>query len=143
MTEKELSELYSLERQIKRIKWRIKELKYEEGVGAVNYDGMPHSKTPGNPTEQIAIRKAELLEKLTSMLEDKITKETEIRDYIETIEDEEIKDIADMRFICCMNWFDIAAELSIQKEKDIDRTTVAKKLRRYIKKRHEIEKNIE
>lgn len=136
MTEKELGAIYYLDKQITRLKQRIAELEGEM-IGGGGFGGMPRGNTPGNPTARIAVKRAELLEQLNKTLEERIEAEISIRSFIEGVNDPEIKTIMELRFLYKMSWVDIAAEVSTS-YKDCDRTTVSKKLRKYIKKHEQI-----
>ena len=132
MTEQELNSIFYLDKQIARLKRRIAELQGEM-IGGGGFGGMPRGNLPGNPTERIAIKKVLLLEELNAALEKKIEAEIAVRKFIDAIPDPAIKTIAELRFIYQMGWDDIAVEVS-PRHKDYDRTTVAKKLRNYLKK---------
>ena len=131
MTEKELNATYYLNGQIARLKARIAELEAEI-IGSADFGGMPKGNLPGAPTERIAMKKIMLLEQLNMALERKIDAELAARKFIETVEDAEVQAIMELRFLEHMQWSDIALELS-PRYKDLDRTTVAKKVRRYLK----------
>ena len=132
MTEQELSAIYYLDKQIARLKRRIAELRGDSSIGG-GIAGGSRSSQPGNPTERIALKKIELLEQLNKALEEKIEAEIAIRAFIESIDDQEVKEITELRCIEQMSWTEIAADMSTGK-RDVDRTTVAKKFRNYLKK---------
>ncbi len=132
MTEKELNSIFYIDKQIARLKQRIAELQ-EEAIGCGGLGRLPKGNIPGNPTERIAIKKIQLVEELNKAIEKRIDAESTIRKFIETIPDPAIKTIAELRFIYQFGWDDIAAEVS-PRHKDYDRTTVSKKLRRFLKK---------
>ena len=132
MTERELMSLVYIQARIDRISERLAELEDEDGLGSVNMDGMPHSKTPGNPVERMALAKQALHEKLLQLKADLVEKELAITEYIETVESEEIKLIMEMRFIDAMYWQDIAVEWEERTGKYADRTTLAKKVEKYL-----------
>ena len=131
MTEKELNATYYLNGQIERIKARISELEAEI-IGSAGFDSMPKGNLPGAPTERIAMKKIALLEQLNMALERKIDAEIAARKFIDAVDDAEVQAIMEMRFLEHMQWSEIAQELS-PRYKDLDRTTVAKKVRRYLK----------
>ena len=126
MTEQELSAIYYLDIQIRRIKRRIAELPPDTIGGGGDISGV-RSSQPGDPTGRLAQKKIQLLEQLNETLEKKIDAEIKIRAFINSIEDEEIKTIAELRCIDQESWADIGAELHS------DRTTVSKKFRSYLK----------
>ena len=132
MTERELMSLVYIQARIARISERIAELEEEDGLGSMNMDGMPHSKTPGNPVERIALAKRALHEKLLQLKADLAEKELAITEYIESVEREDIKFLMELRFIDAKYWQDIAVEWEERTGKYADRTTLAKKLEKYL-----------
>ena len=124
--------LIYIQARIKRISSKIAELEEEDGLGSMNMDGMPHSKTPGNPVERMALAKAALHEKLMQLRADLVEKELAITEYIESVEHEDVKLIMEMRFIDAMYWQDIAVEWEEMTGKYADRTTLAKKVEKYL-----------
>lgn len=132
MTERELMSLVFIQRRIAKINERIAELEDEDGLGAMNMDGMPHSKTPGNPVERMALARAALHEMLLDLKADLVEKELAIREYIESVELDDIKFIMECRFIDGRSWQDIAVEWEETTGKYADRTTLAKKVRKYL-----------
>ena len=133
MTEHELMSLVYIQARINRINERIAELEDEDGLGSVNMDGMPHSKTPGNPVERMALARAALHEKLLQLRADLLEKELAIREYIESVEPEDIKFIMELRYIDAKYWQDIAIEWEERTGKYADRTTLAKKVEKYLR----------
>ena len=132
MTERELMSLVFIQARIARIDKKIAELEEEDGLCGVNMDGMPHSKTPGNPVERMALARAALHEKLMQLKADLAEKELAITEYIESVEQEDIKFIMELRFIDAMYWQDIAVEWEERTGKYADRTTLAKKVEKYL-----------
>ncbi|MGN0533017.1 MAG: hypothetical protein ACI4IK_01545 [Eubacterium sp.] len=126
MTEKELNKLYWIEKRIKKLEARIKELEDEIGIRGVGFDGMPHGTGVSSPVEALVIKKCDLLGDLQKELLIKIGEERRIRNYISTVEDEEVKLIMEMRFINLMSWFEIGEKMHL------DRTSVSKKMRKYL-----------
>ena len=133
MTEQELMSLIYIQARIDKISERLLELEDEDGLGSVNMDGMPHSKNPGNPVERMAIAKAALHEKLVQLRTDLAEKELAIREYIESVEREDIRLIMELRFVDGNDWQDTAVEWVQRTGKYADRTTLSKKVRRYLR----------
>lgn len=127
MTEKELNKLYYIKQRIKKLRYRIAELESDVGVKAFAFSGMPSNPGVSNPVEKIAIARESLLNELTEALNEAMDEERKLREYINAVEDEEIKAIMEMRFLYQMNWSGIGEELHM------DRTTAAKKMRNYLK----------
>ena len=134
MTEQELRGYSFIKARIEKVEERIAELEQENGLGSVNLDGMPHGSTPGDPVARMAIARATLHEHLTKLLAELKEKEREIREYIDSIENEEVKLIIEWRFIDLLDWYEIAGNLEDMTGKHVDRSTPGKKLRKYLEK---------
>ena len=152
MTEQELSGYKFIKARIREIEDRLSELlgdiidlEEENGLGSVNLDGMPHGSTPGDPVARMAIARAALHERMKELKVDLekrraelIEKEREIREYIDSVDDEEVKLIIEWRFIDLLEWYDIVENLEELTGKSVDRSTPGKKMRKYLS---ESEKN--
>ena len=132
MTEQQLSGYIFIKARIKKVEARIAELEQESGIGSLNMDGMPHGSTPGDPVARMAIARATLHEHLAQLLADLKEKEREIREYIDGVEDEEVKLIIEWRFIDLLDWYEIAGHLEEITGECVDRTTPGKKMRKYL-----------
>ena len=119
-----MNKLYYLKVDIENIKKEIDSL---PTISSPQLTGMPHGSGISNPIVSYVIKKEELIERLNQ----KIAKYTEelvrIENIIDKIEDVEVRSIARMRFVQCMNWEEIGDRVHLE------RTTCAKKLKRYIK----------
>ena len=133
MTEQELRGYIYIKARIAKVEERIAELEQENGLGSVNIDGMLHGSTPGDPVARMAIARASLHEQLLRLRADLKEKEQEIREYISSIEDEEIKLIIEWRFIDLLDWIEIAGRLEDMIGKNVDRSTPGKKMRRFLR----------
>lgn len=132
MTERELMGLRYIKARIAETEERLAELEQENGLGSVNMDGMPHGTTPGDPVARMAIARAALHEHLVRLKAKLKEKELEILEYIDSVEDEEVKLIIEWRCIDLLNWFDIAGKLEDLTGKNVDRSTPGKKMRKYL-----------
>lgn len=137
MTEQELSGYKYITARIARTEERIAELEQENGLGSVNMDGMPHGTTPGDPVARMAIARAALHEYLVRLRSELKEKEREIREYIDSVENEEIKLIIEWRFIDLLDWYEIAGNLEELTGKSVDRSTPGKKMRKYLREHGE------
>lgn len=119
---KKLNKLYWLKQEVIQIENQIKELTI---LSAFEMSGMPSSSSVSSPVEQFYNR----LDKLRTKLEkakDKVAREMErLENYIETIEDAEIRVLARKRYLECKKWE------TIGEETNMDRTTVYRKLKKY------------
>lgn len=145
MTEKELSSLYYLNIELERLKKQIEDIKAKKRelalyatIGSAAITGMPRNPSPSNSFETNIINRLALQEQLDAELDKQLTRYSEkqleyerrkakIEDYINQIEDEELKSIFNYRCIERMNWVEIGAILYI------DRRTASRKFYRYIK----------
>ena len=132
MTEWELMSLIYIQARIEKITERIAELNDEDGLGSVNMDGMPHGTTPGNPVERMALARMALHEKLLHLKANLMEKELLIREYIERVEQDDIRLIMELRFVDGRDWGNVAVEWEERTGKYADRTTLAKKVRKYL-----------
>lgn len=122
MTEKELSRYYWLKKEVKNIENQLEELGY--GVGSIQYgEKVETSLIPTSIQEKRAI----LIEKLINARLDALEEYIKIESYINTVQEPEIKIIMRLRFQNLKSWDEIGLEL------DKDRTTVAKKIRIFLR----------
>lgn len=122
MSEKELSQYYWLKQEIKKIEDRI--IEFGDGVGSIKYnDSIKSTKK----IQTIQEKRAELVEQLIEFRLSALEKYLEIERYIEKIEESEIRQIMRLRFLDLMDWTTIGEEINC------DRTTAARKVRKFIK----------
>jgi len=77
-------------------------------LSAVNYDGMPHGHEVSRNTENLAIllqNQIDDVNRLSRMVE---SSEREIREFVESIEDNRTKVIFKLRFLCGFKWEAVA-----------------------------------
>ena len=133
MTERELMSLIYIQARIEKISERLLELESEDGLGSVNMDGMPHSTTPGNPVERMALARATLHEKLVQLRTELTEKEIAIREYINSVDRDDVRLIMELRYVDGNDWQDAAVEWVTRTGKYADRTTLSKKVRKYLR----------
>jgi predicted DNA-binding protein len=122
---KRLNKLYWLKKEIEQIEMQIKELTI---LSAMAMNGMPSGNSVSSPVEKFYDRLDKLRAKLQAKLNEYITEKERIEDYIENIEDTEIRVIARMRFVDNLDFQTIGNEMYM------DRTTAYRKLKNYIEK---------
>lgn len=107
MTKEELSKYYYLKKEIKQIEERIKEID-DTFLSANRINGMRYEKRLSNPQEQRMI----LIEKYDKRLEEKkdeaLKELMKIENFIDSINDSEIRMIFRYRYIELMEWNKIA-----------------------------------
>ena len=122
MTEKELSRYFYLKKEVKTLENQLEE--FGDGVSATSYEEkIGHSGINTSIQEKRAILIEKLINARLTALEEYIKIET----YINKVEDTEIRSIMVLRFQELKNWEQIGDELHME------RTTVSKKLRRYLR----------
>lgn len=126
---KKLNKLYYIKISIKELEDELEEL---NNLGSAPLNDMPKADGKvSNPTELFVVRKNRILEKLNKKYEKYLTEYEKIDNFIDTIEDEETKLIARLRFIKHKDWETIGKEIHA------DRTTPSKKIRKYLEKINE------
>lgn len=128
MTYEELNSLFYLRKRIEYLRRRIDELSNEDGLNGINYTGISTGLGVSSPVERIAIKRTALINEYNEAIEQALSKEQEICAFIENTKDAEIKFIMQKRFLQFMTYEKIANEIHS------DRTSVSKKLGRYLKK---------
>ena len=122
---KRLNKLYWLKKEIEQLEMQIKELTV---LSAMAMSGMPSGNSVSSPVEKFYDRLDKLRTRLQTKLNEYITEKERIEEYIENIEDAEIRVIARLRFIDNEDFQTIGNEMYM------DRTTVYKKLKRYFER---------
>ena len=122
---KKLNTLYWLKQEKIQIEDQIKELTV---LSAVSMSGMPSGSTVSSPVEKFNVRLEQLREKLQRKCAEILTETERIENYIENIEDAEVRVIARKRFIENKTFQTIGDELYI------DKSTAYKKLDKYFER---------
>ena len=121
-----LNKVYWLKREIAQIADMIKELTIYQGA---SLSGIPSGSGDNtSPVEKYTLRKEKLIEKLKRKNEELDAEVQRTEEYIENIEDAEIRVIARKRFIENKDWDVIGDEMYMH------RTTVSLKMRKYLER---------
>lgn len=123
MNEKELSKYYFLKKEVEDLEQRI--IEFGSGVKATSIKDV--SVSSSHKTKSIQETKVELVGLLTEKRISALEQYLAIERYIEDVEDAEIRNIMRYRYLDLMKWEEIGSKLFQ------DRTSVAKKVRKYIK----------
>lgn len=122
MTEKELSRYFYLKKEIEDLEERIEKLGV--GVGSIEITDMPKgSKKIVSIQEKITELRNRYIEARISALEEYL----KIENYIKSVKDTEIRTIMRMRFLDLKSWEEIGKSFYC------DRTTISKRIRKYLK----------
>lgn len=125
MSEKELSRYYFLRQEIKDLENRLRE--FGVGLSAVNLEKELSGSTVHNSIQE---KRAILIEKWINARLTALEEYLKIENYIEKVEDSEIRQIMRYRFLDLYGWYEIGELLHC------DRTTASKKMRAYLKHSH-------
>ena len=126
MNIKELSKYYHLTIEIKDLEEKIKELDLTL-ISSPILSGMPHSNKISNPTEQKNILTISLKQKLEKRKVEALRELNRIEDYVESIEDIEIRQIFRKRYVQLKRWEQIADEMHMSER------NIYRKHRKYLK----------
>ena len=118
-----LNKLYWIKKEIKQIQDEINELTV---LSASSMSGMPKSNKISNPVNDFVGKKIRLQDKLLNTLDKYIDERDKIEEIITKIEDVEIRVLARKRFIDNKEYYEIA------REEHMDRSTVYRKLKKYL-----------
>lgn len=126
MTENDLSKYYKLKKEAEDVGRRIVELGV--GVGSMKFKDINVNGTPSKESiqERIAMLNDIYSEKQLKALDEYV----KIEKYISSIDDPEMRTLMRLRFLDLLTWEQIA-EKTYQ-----ERTTIAKKIRRYLKSKN-------
>ena len=126
MTGRELGQLYFLIKETELLQKDLLTLEYRAGISAPLLIGMPKGGIKKGVAEYAA-EIADLRDEITFNLL-RIQKErVKIERFIGGLDDAEMRLILRLRHVNCMTWADIGYELNME------RTTVSKKYRAYLK----------
>ena len=127
MTEKELNQLYYINKEIKILKEDLDELKSRSKVKGQEITDMPIATGTSDKTASLAIAIREVEELYDIKLKELYLVRARIERYINTIDDVELRLIVRLRCINNMFWGDIGAEMGM------DRRTASRKYYKFIK----------
>ena len=131
VTERELNELYYIEKEIEAIALALEELPADAGLGNRIFDGMPRGTDIGDKTAAIALKRAGLKNRLQQAEERRIEAISKIHRYIDGVQDAELRSIMIMRFIELKSWDEIGDKLHY------NRTPAVRTLHKYLNKKAE------
>lgn len=131
MTEKELKQLFFLKKEIEKIKEEIEALGCQTFSIPI-WDGMPKGKGgTSDKVGQVATETAYLKEQLERKLQESYIQRNRIEQFLDSIEDREIRLIFRLRHVNCMNWRAIGKELGY------DHSVVFRKHKNYLQQKQQ------
>ena len=133
MTVRELSKLYYLKKLIERDTVRLSELESRLKPGGMNLTGMPKNPSPKNMMEEIIPLLMDIKDRLRSEQAKYIQERRDIEDYINSIDDYQMRCILSCRFVDLMTWNQTALYIGGGNTED----SVKKACYRFLKKSEE------
>lgn len=111
MTKEEVSQIYYLNREIRKLQRKLKELRCR-GLQSPKIDGMPRAPgRTGSPTERQGIAEADIEMKIKQLLEEAKRKQREIFEYIGSVDDSMIRMIIIFRCVDLCTWAEVAKNI--------------------------------
>ena len=107
MTLQRLNEHLNMLLQLQEAKEALGSMKAQI-LGAVNYDGMPHGYEVSRTTENLAILLKKQIDDVNRMEHMVEGSEREIREFVDSIEDNRTRLIFNLRFLCGLKWEAVA-----------------------------------
>lgn len=135
MTIKELSNLFYINKEIKRLESELEEI---TEIGSSVIDGMPHGKKAGDKVQSLVLKRQTLVEKIVKKQIEYIDEKIKIENFISSIDDAKIRLIARLRFVEFKNWYDIADEITPDNKELVDRTAPYNAIKRYFEKNNQM-----
>lgn len=131
MNIKELSNLFYINKELKRLESELEEISV---IGATVLDGMPHSTKSGNKVQSLVLKRQTLVEKIVRKQTEYIDEKIKMENFISNIDNPKIRLIVRLRFVEFKSWYDIADEITPEDEELVDRTSPYNALKRYFEK---------
>lgn len=134
MTLKELSKLYYLNKLIERDTNRLAELEARLSPGSMNMSGMPKNPSPKNAIEEIVPLIIEMKDSIVAEQTKYVSERKAIEDYINTIDDYQMRLIMSYRFIDLLTWNQTALLIGGGNTEDSVKKACYRFLRKFDKK---------
>lgn len=135
MNIKELSNLFYINKEIKRLESELEEI---TEIGSSVIDGMPHGTKSGDKVQQLVLKRQTLVEKIVKKQIEYIDEKIRMENFISNIEDSKIRLIVRLRFIEFKSWYDIADEITPEDKELVNRNAPYMALQRYLEKNNQM-----
>ena len=132
---KELSNLYYISKEIKRLESELEEI---TEIGSSIISGMPHSSGVGDKVQNLVFKRQTLIEKIVKKQIQYIDEKIKMENFINDIDNPKVRLIARLRFIEFKSWYEIADEVTPDDKELVDRTSPYNTLKRYLQKNNKM-----
>lgn len=133
MTHKRLMNYLNMKIELEELHLQLKEVR-ETILGASKLTRVPSGNNISNPTENIAIKVVKIEKKILTKISELISTVNEIEDFISSVDDIEIRVLLRKKYIKGQTWTEIGNEVHA------DRTTIYKKIKKFLKENEKHEK---
>ena len=111
MTKKELSQLYSLNREIEEEKRKLRELEAASTSGTAKITGLPHVSGAHDKIGDMAILIAEQRDLIDLKVRQSVIEYNRLNRYIAGVEDAQMRMILSLRYVNGLSWQQVAAQI--------------------------------
>lgn len=132
MNIKELSNLFYINKELKRLESELEEISV---IGATILDGMPHGTKSGDKVQSLVLKRQSLVEKIVRKQTEYIDEKIRMENFISNIDNPKIRLIVRLRFVEFKNWYDIAEEITPDDKELVNRNAPYMALQRYLEKK--------
>ena len=108
MTQKELKQLYYLNKEIEMWRKALSNLENMSFIKAQQITGMPTSPGNGDNTGDMASKKVDIENKIKELQERACDESIKIINYIESVEDSLVRQVMYHRHVLCFKWGQVA-----------------------------------
>ena len=108
MTLQELSRHLKLCEKLEQDEEILAALRAKAYPGAQQLDGMPHASGVNDKTGYLGAVIADMEASIKALRKDITAERRVLQNYVDSLRDERIRTIIQLRFICCMQWKEVA-----------------------------------
>lgn len=108
MTLQELSKHLNLCRQLEQDEEILAALRAKAYPGAQQLDGMPHGSGVSDKTGYLGAVIADMEASVKALRVEIAAERRILQEYVDSLRDERVRTIIQLRFLCCMQWKEVA-----------------------------------
>lgn len=131
MTLQELSRHLKLCEKLEQDEEILAALRAKAYPGAQQLDGMPHASGVSDKTGYLGAVIADMEASIKALRKDITAERRILQNYVDSLRDERIRTIIQLRFICCMQWKEVADAMGWAYNEESVRRLLYRFLREY------------